>query len=178
MGAVKLVEPVMPLCAVTSRYEDAFDWTAQSYASIGWQVALASEVFAFDMTNYYEAEMGENLKKQILVFQPLGDPAALTSWKHQSNTWEQDFKTATGFPEDRPLNLDPGYLTLAKFVLATTKDRDHRMYLRDGIFAEVTMSYSGRQWNSHRWTYPDYQTEPAVRFLVLAREKLKELYRE
>lgn len=178
MGAIRPVEPVMPLCAITTRYDEAFDWTIERYASIGWEVALASEIFAFDMTDYYRAEMGAGLKKRVLVFRPLLDPAQLASWKLQSNRWEQEFKDTTGLPEQRPLNLDPGYLTLAKFVLATTKDRDHRLYLSDGIFAEVTMSYSGRQWNAHRWTYPDYQTDPATRFLESAREKLKELYRD
>ena len=177
MGTVRAAESVMPLCAITTRYDHAFDWAVERYAAIGWDVALASETFAFDMTDYYQAEMGEDLKKSILVFRPLHDPAELAEWKLQSNQWEEEFKSTTGLLEARPLNLDPGYLTLAKFVLATTKDRDHRLYLRDGIFAEVTMSYAGKKWNAHRWTYPDYQTSPATSFLDSAREKLKELYR-
>ena len=34
-----------------------------------------------------------------------------------------------GHAEPRPLNLDPGYLTPAKLVLASTKDHAHRIYL-------------------------------------------------
>jgi hypothetical protein len=54
------------------------------------------------------------------------------------------------WPEPRPLNLDPGYLTEAKLVLATTKDRNHRLYLDRGIFAEVTLCYQrgGSGWRA------------------------------
>jgi len=57
----------------------------------------------------------------------------------------------------RPLNLDPGYLTEAKLVLASTKDHAHRIYLGRGIYAEVTLHYQNGRWQSHDWTYPDFQ---------------------
>ncbi|WP_417735895.1 DUF4416 family protein [Rosistilla oblonga] len=178
MGVVRMPESVMPLCAITTRYDDALDWSVETFAAAGFQVRRKSELFAFDMTNYYQAEMGNDLKKQIFAFEPLRDPQQLADWKLLTNQWELDFKAQNSYPEDRPLNLDSGYLTLAKFVLATTKDRDHRLYLRDGIFAEVTMSFTGGSWKMHPWTYPDYQTEPAMNFLNAAREELKALFKE
>ncbi|MEZ6088872.1 MAG: DUF4416 family protein [Pirellulaceae bacterium] len=178
MGAIRTPDDVMPLCAITSRYDEAFAWALQRFAAAGFIVRRQSDRFPFDMTNYYQAEMGDDLLKEIFVFEPLRDPWQLADWKRMTNEWETEFKSANSFPEDRPLNLDPGYLTLAKFVLATTKDRDHRLYLRDGIFAEVTMSFTAGQWKSHPWTYPDYQLPVAQSFLVQARESLKELFRE
>lgn len=177
MGAIRTPESVLPLCAITTRYPEALDWSVATFAAAGFGVCMKSERFAFDMTNYYEAEMGGDLIKQIFAFEPLRDPQELADWKLLTNQWEIDFKAANTYPEDRPVNLDSGYLTLAKFVLATTKDRDHRLYLRDGIFAEVTMSYSGGRWRTHPWTYPDYQTEPAMNFLNAAREELKSQFR-
>ena len=76
------------------------------------------------------------------------------------------------YPEPRPLNLDPGLLLLGKFLLATTKDQSHRIYLRDGIYAEVTLRYTKSEFEPWPWTYADYR-EPFVHsFLASAREHL------
>ena len=72
----------------------------------------------------------------------------------------------------RPLNLDPGYITPAKLVLASTKDHAHRIYLRDGIYAEVTLSFRGRKWQPLEWTYPDYRRDDYQRFFTECREWL------
>ena len=40
-----------------------------------------------------------------------------------------EYAALSRHPEPRPLNLDPGYLTPAKLVLASTKDHAHRIYL-------------------------------------------------
>ena len=74
--------------------------------------------------------------------------------------------------EPRPLNLDPGYITPAKLVLASTKDHAHRIYLRDGIFAEVTLVYRQRKWQPLEWTYPDYRRDDYQRFFTQCREWL------
>lgn len=177
MGDVRSPDQVLRICAITTRYREALDWALEKYQAAGLQIALQSETFAFDMTTYYNAEMGEDLRKTLVAFAPLADPSELADWKIQSNGWEQQYIDATDFEQARPLNLDPGYVTLAKLVLATTKDRDHRVYLRDGMLAEVTMSFSRGDWKSHPWTYPDYQIPISQEFLNAAREKLKELFR-
>lgn len=74
--------------------------------------------------------------------------------------------------ESRPLNLDPGYLTPAKLVLASTKDHAHRIYLRDGIFAEVTLVYRKGKWQPLEWTYPDYRRDDYQQFFTRCRERL------
>jgi len=56
-------------------------------------------------------------------------------------------------------------MTLAKFVLATTKDHSHRIYLGQGIYAEVTLTYRDRDWRPWPWTYPDYRSEAYHRIL-------------
>ena len=78
------------------------------------------------------------------------------------------------YPDERPLNLDPGLLTLGKFMLATTKDQAHRVYLRDGIFAEVTLRFHAGAWEPWPWTYADYR-EPFVHdFLLKARDHYRQ----
>jgi hypothetical protein len=76
------------------------------------------------------------------------------------------------------LNLDPGLLNLGKFMLATTKDQAHRIYLRDGIFAEVTLRFEHGAFVAWPWTYADYR-EPALhQFLHEARDFYKRRLRE
>ena len=77
-----------------------------------------------------------------------------------------------GKPGPRHLNLDRGYLTPAKLVLASTKDHAHRIYLRDGIFAEVTLVYRQRKWQPLEWTYPDYRRDDYQAFFTQCREWL------
>jgi hypothetical protein len=72
------------------------------------------------------------------------------------------------------VNIDPGYLTLSKVVLATTKDYSHRLYLRDGIYAEVTLHYEAGAWRPWPWTYRDYASGQYLDFFERVRESLKQ----
>jgi hypothetical protein len=129
--------------------------------------------------------MGSDLKKVFWAFQRPFDPAELADIKRQTNAWEIEFAAAARdnrilgedelpIAESRPLNLDPGYLTAAKLVLASTKDHTHRIYLHDGIFAEVTLFYRHGQWEHHEWTFPDYRRTDYQAFFTLLRNALKE----
>jgi hypothetical protein len=70
--------------------------------------------------------------------------------------------------------LDPGYVTLAKMVLATTKDFAHRLYLGDGIYAESTLRFRKKQFEPWEWTYPDYRTDEYREFFGRVRECYKD----
>jgi hypothetical protein len=75
--------------------------------------------------------------------------------------------------EPRPLNLDPGYLTLGKLLLASTKDFAHRIYLGRGIYAEVTLQYKHGAWRHHEYTFADYRRADYQRFFSQCREWVK-----
>ena len=62
----------------------------------------------------------------------------------------------------RLINIDPGYVDLAKLVLATTKDYAHRIFLRKGIFAEITLTFRGSSFSVNDWTYPDYRSKEYI----------------
>jgi hypothetical protein len=113
--------------------------------------------------------MGPGLMKQLLAFRDLVAPDALPEVKLQTNALEQCLAGLARFPEARPLNLDPGILTLGKLMLATTKDQAHRIYLRDGIFAEVTLRYQAGAFEPWPWTYADYRRPEVHAFLLSAR---------
>src|SRR6185295_8579129 len=123
-------------------------------------------------TDYYEATMGAGLGKTFLAFERLADPALVADWKLLTGEWEAEYASLGRHAEARPLNLDPGYITPAKLVLASTKDHAHRIYLGGGIFAEVTLSYRQRKWQPHEWTYPDYRRDDFRRFFTQCREWL------
>ncbi len=167
----------MLLAAVFSRDQSAIDW-GRSQIEHNWgRVTLVSPAFDHSETEYYAADMGTQLVKQFFVVDGLWDPGWLADVKVQSNRWEQQLAEGKTYSQPRPVNIDPGYLCLNKLVLASTKDRAHRIYLRDGIFAEECLYYVGR-WQSRPWTYPDYQRSDYLQFFSQARTRLAELIAE
>ena len=134
---------------------------------------LASPRYDFGETDYYEPTMGAGLQKCFFAFERLGDPGSLAERKIETNDWESEYATRREHAEPRPLNLDPGYLTPAKLVLASTKDHAHRIYLARGIFAEVTLYYKDRRWQSRDWTFPDYRRGDYQQFFSQCRDYLR-----
>jgi hypothetical protein len=163
----------MRVIAVTAGQADDIEWAVRQAEAAWGELALRSPVFAFDQTRFYEPEMGPNLSKQLFAFGHLMDPAELAAAKLLANDWEREAAAEFSRGVARPVNVDPGYLTEAKLVLASTKDRDHRIYLGQGIYGEVTLYFHDRQWRGSRWTYPDYQQSAFVDFFTQVRELLR-----
>ena len=172
MGEIYEPKKVLLLLAVSSRYAEALAWAERRAVEEFGALLSKSQAFAFTETDYYRESMGSDLKKQFLTFEELIDPGRIPSIKCLTNDWEVECAKELGFPESRPLNLDPGYLTLAKLVLASTKDHAHRIYLSDGIYAEITLNFRGRKWQACAWTYPDYQREDYQAFFTSCRQSL------
>jgi hypothetical protein len=126
---------------------------------------------AFDYTGYYTPEMGSGLRKSYYIFKRLALRDELARLKVFTNSLESQFLC----DGNRRINLDPGYLTRDKLVLATTKDFFHRLYLSDGIFAEVTLHFKSKNICRYfSWTYPDYRDEGFQRFILKSRAVLGE----
>ena len=119
-------------------------------------IDFTSELMPFDYTPYYEKEMGRELLRQFISFDQLIPPDALASAKYFSNAVEREIaETETA---RRRVNLDPGYISAAKLVLASTKDHAHRIHLQYGIYAENTLKFRDKTFQPWEWTYPDYRT--------------------
>ncbi len=170
MAEPRLLDPVLLVVAAFSRHPEALAWARQRLEERFGPVALASSPFAFTQTTYYEPTMGAGLAKQFLVFRDLVAADCLPAVKLHTNALEHELAQAGRFPEPRPLNLDPGVLSLGKFLLATTKDQAHRIYLRDGIFAEVTLRFQAGAYEPWPWTYADYRQDCVRAFLKEARD--------
>jgi hypothetical protein len=174
MAQIRFHPPVLLVVAVFSRHETAIAWGRERLETAYGPIGLASEPYLFNQTAYYEPAMGPDLRKQFFVFRDLVAPDSLPAIKTYTNAVELELAKSHGYAEPRPLNLDPGHLSLGKFILATTKDQSHRLYLRDGIFAEVTLRYQAGAYEPWPWTYADYRQETVRAFLNQAREYYKE----
>lgn len=178
MGQLYPPLPVLPLICAFSQHPAALDWVERRAIEKWGPVALASPRFEFAETNYYEATMGSGIRKCFWVFERLADPGELAEWKLLSNRWEEELAREPSLAGleagvSRPVNIDPGYITTAKLVLASTKDHAHRIYLAQGIFAEITLMYRHRAWESHEWTFPDYRRADYQEFFGAARTYFK-----
>lgn len=173
MGIPHPHAPTILIAAVFSRYPDALTWVIDRMTSAWGPLMMASPLFDFSETAYYERLMGTGLKKQLLAFVGDYDPACLADTKLASNRWENEYASLASFAEERPLNIDPGYVTAMKVVLASTKDRRHRIYLREGIYAEECLYYDQHAWQGRPWTYPDYLRSDYHDFLLEVRKRLK-----
>jgi hypothetical protein len=155
-----------PLGSVRSGLEAAFG-----------PIDFESDIFDFNFTDYYEHEMGAGLRKVFFAFEELIPPDFIVDVKIGTNEIEKKHATMAAGVSNRTVNLDPGYMTQAKMVLATTKDFFHRVYISRGIYAEVTLQYKKPSFEPLPWTYPDYKTPEYINFLNRLRkrycEKLK-----
>lgn len=154
MGDITSPELVRPLAGMLVNQPDALAQLITVMQTWFGQVIKATPLFRFDYTTYYQAEMGGNLFRQYVVFEKLLPAENLADWKIASNQLEQD--AGLNSEQGRLVNIDPGYLAPGKLVLASTKDHGHRIYLRKGIYAEITMKVEKKKFVTWPWTYPDY----------------------
>jgi len=75
---------------------------------------------------------------------------------------------------NRVINIDPGLITLENVVLVTGKNYSHRIYLRDGIFAEITLIFKNGKYRPLEWTFPDYGSDDIIEIFIKMREKYKD----
>ena len=135
----------------------------ETYGPVDW----ISSVAAFDYTEYYDKELGSNLLRRFAAFDRLISPESLSDIKLMTNAMEDRFST----DGKRRVNIDPGYISEAHLILATGKGYTHRPYLRDGIYADLTLVYKDKAFHAMEWTYPDYASVAMLEDLKKIREK-------
>ncbi len=152
MGTAKQPLPVKLIASLFTGHlallEVAHHRLEEAFGPVDYQ----SEQLLFDHTDYYTSEFGPDLVRVILAFERLVDPGELAAIKRQTNELEVRWLVEGR----RQVNIDPGYVSLSKLVLATTKNHAHRIYLSGGIYAEVTLHYRNGAFHGFPWTYLDY----------------------
>ena len=133
---------------------------------------FATEEFSFsdEFSCYYDEEVGGEARRIIYSFENTGDPSRQAEIKSFTNKIEADFSV----DGKRQINLDPGFLSHGRLMLATTKKTGFRIPLSDGIYTELTLYYARGAWQKLPWTYRDYQSERVQSFLTAVRKKYLE----
>ena len=128
---------------------------------------LVSAWFPFDFTTYYQKEMGAPLFRRMFAFKNLIQQSDLTDIKIRTNGIEEKY----ALHGKRRVNIDPGYMLLERFVLATGKNFSHRIYIGKGIYADLTLVFERGAFRKLPWTYPDYREDSMLDFLQQVRGK-------
>jgi hypothetical protein len=153
------------------RQEDYLSLVREKVAEMLGATLFESPPVPWDYSSYYEEEMGRPLKKVFIFFGERIDPMSLAGIKVATNGIEKELSREG----KRNINLDPGYLTPAKIVLASTKNYSHRIYIGQGIFAEVTLVYRDGGYRPHLFTYRDYASGAYAEIFGRAREVLQKM---
>ena len=132
-------------------------------------ILIETAPMSWGYSRYYEEELGRPLKRVFLFLRDRIDPGDLAGIKTSTN----EIETNLSSEGKRNINLDPGYLTASKIVLASTKNYSHRIYIGQGIFAEVTLVYREGGYRPHLFTYPDYASDAYAEIFERARGLLQ-----
>lgn len=170
MGKIKKIYPVKIFCGLIYKEEEILNQAKKELGKEWGIIDIEEGPFPFDFTDYYEEEMGKELKRKFISFEKLYIPENVYKWKIFTNKIEKNFSEN----ERRKINIDPGYIDNSKVILLSTKDYYHRIYLGKGIFAELTLFYSKGKYNFLEWTYPDYRSENYIKFFLEMREKYRQ----
>ncbi len=172
MGQISKPRPVKLFAGVLSADTHLFTAVQDALRALYGGIELHSELVAFDFTRYYEKAMGSPLIRVFYGFESLICAEHISSIKIQTNRIEEEIASRI-HRVARPVNIDPGYLEESKVVLASTKNFSHRILISDGIYAEVTMLYADKGWQSLPWTFPDFRSGRYDDFFT----RLRQIYR-
>ncbi|MCF8067237.1 MAG: DUF4416 family protein [Desulfobacterales bacterium] len=167
MSTPKPPEPAKLVIGMFMKDKALFEQVAEILSEKYGPVDMVSPWLNFDYTCYYEAEMGGPLFRRVLAFENLIQQEMLADIKLYTNNVEKNISGS----EKRIINIDPGYLLHAQFILATGKNFSHRIYIGKNIYADLTLMYRKGKFQTLPWTYPDYASEEMMTFLEKVRAK-------
>jgi hypothetical protein len=134
-------------------------------------ILIESHESAWSHSHYYDKELGTPVFRRFIFFNSLFDASTLPDIKLETNSLEDEFSNNG----KRRINIDPGYITSSKVVLASAKDYSHRLYLGKGIYGEVALYFQGNRFNPMPYTYQDYKEPKGLDLFERARRELKKL---
>ena len=175
MGTLRPPVPVKLFIGMLSPKASLFSACTDELARTYGPLDFESDLFPWNGTAYYREELGMNIIRKFIFFRESRDPAELAAIKRFTIDMESRYSNTRDGVQQRTINIDPGYVTEAKVVLATTKDFAHRIYIGQSIYAEVTLRYSTkeRRFIPHEFTYPDFRTDTYCDLFKRVRENLR-----
>lgn len=167
LSKLKSPEPVKLISSIFSANRDLLAETLKELSAKYGRIDFISEFIPFDYTDYYAKEMGLDLVRRFVSFEDLVRPESLPENKVVTNGIEERFSN----DGRRRVNIDPGYISRYHLILATGKGYAHRPYLRNGIYADLTLIYRNKTFQQLEWTYPDYAEKRVIEMFNRIREK-------
>lgn len=174
MGTAHQPEPVVLIAGLLASDRALLVRAAERLGGIFGPLEATSEPVPFAYTRYYADELGEHPWRQFLAFARLVDPGELATIKVRTNALEMEWAAGGR----RLVNIDPGYISPSKLVLASTKNHWHRIYIGQGIYAEATLPFRHGAFQPQEWTYPDYRAPEHLAFFTAVRERYLQQLRE
>jgi hypothetical protein len=169
MGIESEFQKVKLFSGFIYREESIYKETKERLESAFSPVDLETEAIEFTFTTYYNEEMGTPLYRRFVSFSELIQPEQLPDIKLLTN----DIEIETALDGKRTVNLDPGYLSDANVIIATTKNFYQRVPLQKGIYAHMEYVLKGKNFHTLEWTYPDFKSEKYLTFF----KQLKDIYK-
>ncbi len=168
--------PAKLVCSVLSASLEAV-WPAvrEGLEALFGPTDFVSPGLPFIHTAYYDRELGAPISRRVVSFARLVPQDALARAKLDTNALEQRLARPDG---RRQVNLDPGLLTQERLVLATGKNYTHRIYLGQGLFADLTLVFQAGSWQTLPWTFPDYAAPDMLALFTAIRDRYRRDLRE
>ena len=151
-------EDVKLICSVFSPEETMIRECIERLEEIFGPADWVGPPMFFDRTKYYEREMGWPLHRRFVSFTRLIRPERIVEAKLAADGLEQKYSQEG----KRRVNIDPGYVSLERLVLATGKNYTHRVYLSKGVYADLTLLFQRGTFRSLEWTFPDYASSEMI----------------
>ncbi len=161
---VKLVASLFS--ADSGLIEKACSYLESLFGPFDWM----SDEIPFDKTRYYEKEMGGPLLRRFVSFERLIAFEEIAEIKIKTNAYEKGLCVSGR----RTINIDPGCISAERLILATGKNYTHRVYLRRGIYADLTLIYQSGSFRPLPWTYPDYGDDAIIELFNAVRTRYME----
>ena len=171
MGKIIIPEKAIVFCGVLYNKNVDIEKIEEVVVKYFGKILFKSTTFEFTETSYYDDEIGKPIYRIFFAIDKLIEQDRIVELKLLSNKLEEEYFTFDG---KRKVNIDPGYVTKAKVVLPTTKNFQHRIYLRNGIFAEITLRWRKGSFSEWEWTFRDYRRAESINFF----NRLREYYRK
>jgi hypothetical protein len=149
--------------------EQVFKSTLPALTEQFGSILYQSQSLLWEQSSYYNDELGTPISRTFVFFEKIIDPVTLVEAKLHTNSIESDLSQSGR----RRINLDPGYMTLAKVVLASLKNYSHRIYLGSSVYGELELFYKDDRFNPMPYTYFDYRDEAVINIFSNARKLLR-----
>jgi hypothetical protein len=150
-----------PLITILFNTDENYNLAINKLIQTFGQIKTKSHIYNFTFSNYYEKEMGKNLKKQILIFKKQINKLDLIKIKQQTTEIEKQLATNN----NRNVNLDPGYLSEKEFVLASNKPKSWKQKLDETTHAHTILTFNNNQIKQFHHTFPEFKDKEIRAFL-------------